>query len=75
MCDAPIRFGDYRGATIDERRKKLIFLVAGMFLVRRLAGLDRRPSPAREGALRDAVDDAVERWRGRETSRLSRTGR
>jgi hypothetical protein len=45
---------------MDEGRKKLIYLVAGMFLVRRLAGLDRRPSPARENAFRDAIDNAVE---------------
>jgi hypothetical protein len=48
---------------MDESRKKLIYLVAGMFLVRRLAGLDRRPSPAREYAFRDAIDNAVELWR------------
>jgi hypothetical protein len=48
---------------MDEGRKKLIYLVAGMFLVRRLAGLDRKPSPAREGAFRDALDDAVELMR------------
>ncbi|HWO38271.1 MAG TPA: hypothetical protein VNO32_56580 [Candidatus Acidoferrum sp.] len=45
---------------MDEGRKKLIYLVAGMFLVRRLAGLDRRPSPARENAFRDSIDNAVE---------------
>ena len=48
---------------MDESRKKLIYLVAGMFLVRRLAGLDRRPSPALEGPFRDAIDDAVELMR------------
>jgi hypothetical protein len=48
---------------MDESRKKLIYLVAGMFLVRRLAGLDRRPSPARENAFRDANDNAVELMR------------
>jgi hypothetical protein len=45
---------------MDEGRKKLIYLVAGMFLVRRLAGLDPRPSPARENAFRDAIDNALE---------------
>jgi hypothetical protein len=45
---------------MDEGRKKLIFLVAGMFLVRRLATLDNRPSPARENAFRDSIDNAVE---------------
>jgi hypothetical protein len=48
---------------MDEGRKKFIYLVAGMFLVRRLAGLDRRPSPARENAFRDAIDNPVELMR------------
>jgi hypothetical protein len=48
---------------MDEGRKKLIYFVAGMFLVRRLAGLDRRPSPARENAFQDAIDNAVELMR------------
>jgi hypothetical protein len=49
---------------MDEGRKKLIYLVAGMFLVRRLAGMDRRPSFARENAFRGAIDNAVElMWR------------
>jgi hypothetical protein len=48
---------------MDEGRKKLIYLVAGMFLVRRLAGLDRRPSPARENAFQDAIDNAAELMR------------
>jgi hypothetical protein len=48
---------------MDEGKKKLIYLVAGMFLVRQLAGLDRRPSPARENAFRDAIDNAVELMR------------
>jgi hypothetical protein len=50
-------------STMDEGRKKLIYLVAGKFLVRRLAGLDRRPSPARENAFRDAIENAVELMR------------
>jgi hypothetical protein len=48
---------------MDEGRKKLIYLVAGMFLVRRLAGLDRKPSPARENAFREAIYHAVELMR------------
>jgi hypothetical protein len=48
---------------MDEVRKKLICLVAGMFLVRRLAGMDRHPSPARENAFGDAIDNAVELMR------------
>jgi hypothetical protein len=49
--------------SMDEGRKKLIYLVAGMFSVRRLARLDRRPSPARENAFRDAIDNPVELMR------------
>ncbi len=45
---------------MDEPRKKIIYLAAAMFLCRRLAALDRRPSPAREAAYRDSIDDAVE---------------
>jgi hypothetical protein len=48
---------------IDEGQKKLIYRVAEMFLVRRLAGLDRRPSPARENPFRNAIDNAVELMR------------
>jgi hypothetical protein len=50
-------------SVMDEGRKKLIYVVAGMFLVRPLAGLDRRPSPARENAFRDAIDNADELMR------------
>jgi hypothetical protein len=59
---------------MDEGRKKLIYLVAGMFLVRRLAGLDRRPSPARENAFRDSIDNAVELMR-RIDARFSAPGK
>ena len=59
---------------MDERRKKLIYLVAGMFLVRRLVGLDRRPSPAGENAFRDAIDNAVELMR-RPDARIPATGK
>jgi hypothetical protein len=59
---------------MDDGRKKLIYLVAGMFLVRRLAGPDRRPSPARENAFRDAIDNAVELWR-RIDARFPATGK
>jgi hypothetical protein len=34
-----------------------------MFLCRKLAGLDGRPSPAREVAFRDAIDTATELMR------------
>ena len=48
---------------MDEPRKKIIFLASAMFLCRRLAGLNRRPSPAREAAYRDSIDDAIELMR------------
>jgi hypothetical protein len=44
---------------MDEGRKRIIFLAAAMFMCR-LAGLDARPSPARELAFRDSIDLAVE---------------
>ena len=44
----------------DEARKKLIYLASAMFLCRKLAALDGRPSPARELAFRDSIDLAVE---------------
>jgi hypothetical protein len=43
----------------DEARKKLIYLVAGMLLCRKLAALEGRPSPAREMAFRDAIETAT----------------
>jgi hypothetical protein len=49
---------------MDEGRKKLIYPATGMFLRPQLAGLDRWPSPARENAFRDAIDNAVERMQG-----------
>lgn len=50
-------------SSMDEPRKRILFLAASMFLCRRLAGLERRPSPAREAAYRDSIDDAVELMR------------
>ena len=47
----------------DEARKKLIYLVAGMLLCRKLAALEGRPSPAREMAFRDAIETATELMR------------
>jgi hypothetical protein len=48
---------------MEEGRKRIIYLAAAMFLCRRLAGLEGRPSPARENAYRDSIDNAVELWR------------
>ena len=50
-------------SSMDEARKRMIFLAAAMFLCRRLASLDGRPSPARELAYRDSIDHAVELMR------------
>jgi hypothetical protein len=36
----------------------MVFLASAMFLCRRLAALDGRPSPAREFAFRDSIDNA-----------------
>jgi hypothetical protein len=47
----------------DEARKKLIYLVAGMLLCRKLDALEGRPSPAREMAFRDAIETATELMR------------
>jgi hypothetical protein len=47
----------------DEARKKLIYLASAMFLCRKLAALDGRPSPARELAFREAIDTATELMR------------
>lgn len=47
----------------DEARKKLIYLVAGMFLCRKLDALELRPSPAREMAFRNAIEMATELMR------------
>jgi hypothetical protein len=44
----------------DEARKKLIYLASAMFLCRKLAALDGRPSPARELAFRESIDIATE---------------
>lgn len=48
---------------MDEPRKRIVFLAAAMFLCRRLAALEGRPSPAREIAFRESIDIAVELMR------------
>ena len=45
---------------MDENWKRMVFLASAMFLCRRLAALDGRPSPAREFAFRDSIDNAIE---------------
>ncbi|MGA7852450.1 MAG: hypothetical protein WCA15_03930 [Candidatus Acidiferrales bacterium] len=47
---------------MDEPRKRIIYLAA-IFLCRRLASLEGRPSPAREAAYRDSIETAVELMR------------
>jgi hypothetical protein len=49
--------------SMDEPRKRIIYMAAAMFLCRRLASLEGRPSPAREIAYRDSIDIAVELMR------------
>ena len=48
---------------MDEPRKRIIYMAAAMFLCRRLASLEGRPSPAREIAYRDSIEIAVELMR------------
>jgi hypothetical protein len=48
---------------MDEPRKRIIYLAAAMFLCRRLASLEGRPSPAREAAYRESIDTAIELMR------------
>jgi len=61
--DAEKVLGEHKAKMIvfamDEGRKKLIDLVAGVFLVRRWAALDHQASPARENAFRDAIGNAA----------------
>jgi hypothetical protein len=47
-------------SALDEVQNKLIYIVTGMFLVRRLVVLGCRPSPAAVNAFTDVIDNAVE---------------
>jgi hypothetical protein len=48
---------------MDEVRKRTLAIVAAVFLTRKLAALEGRPSPAREMAFRDSMDLAEELMR------------
>jgi hypothetical protein len=45
---------------MDEGRKRTLAVVAAIFLCRRLAALDGRPSPARQTAFQESVELAEE---------------
>jgi hypothetical protein len=45
---------------MDEVRKRTLAIVAAVFLTRKLAALDGKPSPARESAFRESVELAEE---------------
>jgi hypothetical protein len=47
-------------SSMDEPRKRIIYLAAAMFFCRRLAALEGRPRPAREAAYSESIDYAVE---------------
>ena len=49
--------------SLDEGRKRTLGVIAAMFLCRRMAALEGRPSPAREMAFRDSIDLADELMR------------
>ncbi len=43
---------------MDEKRKHALLIAAAILAARRLAQLERKPSPARESAIYDAIIDA-----------------
>jgi len=49
--------------SMDEGRKRTLGVIAAMFMCRKMAALEGRPSPAREMAFRDSIDLAVELMR------------
>lgn len=48
---------------MDEGRKRTLGVVAAMFMCRKMAALEGRPSPVREIAFRDSIDLASELMR------------
>ena len=48
---------------MDEGRKRTIGVITAVFLCRKLAALDGKPSPAREMAFRESVELAEELMR------------
>ena len=45
-------------AAVDEGRKRVLLIAASILAARRLAQLDRKPSPAIESCIADAISDA-----------------
>jgi hypothetical protein len=43
---------------VEEKRKYALLIAAAILAARRLAQLDRKPSPARESAIYEAITDA-----------------
>ena len=43
---------------MDEGRKRVVLIAASILAARRLAQLDRKPSPAIESCIADAISDA-----------------
>ena len=43
---------------MEEKRKYALLIAAAILAARRLAQLDRKPSPARESAVHEAITDA-----------------
>jgi hypothetical protein len=50
-------------ADMDEGRKRTLGVIAAIFLCRKLAALDGRPSPARQSAFADSIALAEELMR------------
>ncbi len=48
---------------VDEGRKRTLGVIAAIFLCRKLAALDGRPSPARQSAFADSISLAEELMR------------
>ena len=48
---------------MDEGRKRTLGVIAAMFMCRKMAALDAKPSPVREMAFRDSIDLAAELMR------------
>lgn len=49
--------------SMDEGRKRTLTVVSAMFICRKMAALEGKPSPAREMAFSDSIDLAAELMR------------
>ena len=43
---------------VDESRKRVLLIAASILAARKLARIDSRPSPAREAAIAEAIQNA-----------------